>query len=366
MSAAVQPTVFYFCRLGDMIMLTSLLNRLHRRYRLPSQVIAAGSWNSMLYKGNPDVSRVWSFGRHFPFVLSRQWPAVRRALRDSAPGPIYVCESHYRQLPRIRRMIALSGVDPARCIFISDEPKGGPEHLIDRLTRLGERTPRSMRAMDYPVAAGIPANGPRLYVLEAERAERDAWLAERGWLDRERVIVQPGNHRTMGPRRGRWRRLNTDNKAWPMDRWVTLVHKIQERMPDALVVLRGAKEELPMLREIQDAIGSADVVIAGATLRELFALCESAHSMISVDTGPAHAAAALSLPLVVLYGAESQLYWLPRSPTGSLVIGVGGAPEFTRADQVPVQMVFDAWCRLVNDGSAHNFWTTTRPASRKM
>jgi len=78
----------------------------------------------------------------------------------------------------------------------------------------------------------------------------------------------------------------------------------------------------------------------------LFALYESAQSMVSVDTGPAHAAAALSLPLVVLYGAENPAYWLPRSPSGSKVIGVGGPPVATRADQVSVDTVFEAWRKV--------------------
>jgi hypothetical protein len=68
-----------------------------------------------------------------------------------------------------------------------------------------------------------------------------------------------------------------------------------------------------------------------------------AHSMISVDTGPAHAAAALSLPLVVLFGAHSQLEWLLRSPSGSPVVGVGGPPQSSRLDDVAVETVFDAW-----------------------
>jgi heptosyltransferase-2/heptosyltransferase-3 len=68
--------------------------------------------------------------------------------------------------------------------------------------------------------------------------------------------------------------------------------------------------------------------------------------MVSVDSGPAHAAAALSVPLVVLYGAESPTYWLPRSPSGSPVIGVGGPPASRRADQVSVDAVFDAWRRV--------------------
>jgi hypothetical protein len=51
----------------------------------------------------------------------------------------------------------------------------------------------------------------------------------------------------------------------------------------------------------------------------------------------------LSVPLVVLYGAESPRYWLPRSPSGSAVVGVGGPPASTRADQVSVEAIFEAW-----------------------
>jgi heptosyltransferase-2/heptosyltransferase-3 len=86
--------------------------------------------------------------------------------------------------------------------------------------------------------------------------------------------------------------------------------------------------------------------LVSSSLRKLFALGAVAHSMISVDSGPAHAAAALSVPLVVLYGAQTPKQWLPRSPTGSPVIGVGGPPVSTRADQIPVDAVFDAWRAL--------------------
>ena len=339
----LRPTVFFFCRFGDMVMLTRLLNLLHQRYRLPCQVIGTGSWTSSVYAGNPDVAGVWAFDRHFPFPFDRAWPAVRRALRDSAPGPIYVCERHYRQLPRIRRMLKLAGVDPSRCVFLTDEPITGPEHLVDRLVRLGTRTPAGIRACDYPVPDDASVDGPRLYVLDHERAERDAWLRSQGWSDKELILIQPGNHRSMGPRRERWRRLNTDDKWWPLERWAALLHRMHDCRKSALLVLRGSPEELPMLQQVKNAANLDAVVVAGHSLRPLFALCESAHSMVSVDTGPAHAAAALSLPLAVLYGAESPTYWLPRTPSGSPVLGVGGPPGSNRADQVSVDALFDAW-----------------------
>jgi ADP-heptose:LPS heptosyltransferase len=118
-------------------------------------------------------------------------------------------------------------------------------------------------------------------------------------------------------------------------------------MPDTVVALCGAPEEGSMLQEIQRATGLQDIVAAELPLRKLLALSESAHSMISVDTGPAHAAAALGLPLVVMFGAESQRQWLPRSPSGSAVVGIGGPPVSNRVDQIPVEAVFNAWHSLL-------------------
>jgi ADP-heptose:LPS heptosyltransferase len=350
------PTVFFFCRLGDMVMVTRMLNLLHRRYRRPCQVIGTGSWTTTTYAGNPDVAHVWAFHRHLPFLLDAAWLPVRRALRASAPGPIYVCERHYRQLPRIQRMLRLSGTDLRRCVFISERPVRGPvretDHLVDRLVALGARTPAILRAADYPLATDATLDGPRLYVLESERIERDAWLRSQGLIGRELILFQPGNHRTMGPRRERWRRLNTDDKSWPLERWAELLQRIHRERPQAVLLLRGSAEEMPMLREIQAATALTSVATAATTLRQLFALCEAASSMVSVDSGPAHAAAALGVPLVVLYGAESPRHWLPRSPSGSPVVGVGGPPASHRADQVPVDAVFSAWYRVATERPA--------------
>jgi len=355
MPVALTPTVFFFARLGDMVMVTRMLNLLHQRYGRPCQVIGTGSWTPSTYHGNPDVAGVWAFRRHLPFLLDGAWRPVRRALRASAPGPIYVCEKHYRQLPRIRRMLYLSGVDPQRCIFYTERPAPRAaqetEHLVDRLVALGGRTPASLRAEDYPAPAAAAVDGPRLYLLDSDRAERDAWLRSQSILGREIILIQCGNHRTMGPRRARWRRMNTDDKWWPIERWAELLQRIHRVRPEAALLLRGSQEEVPLLREIQAATQLVNAATVGTTLRQLYALCEASSSMVSVDSGPAHAAAALSVPLVVLYGAESPLYWLPRSPSGSPVVGVGGPPISRRADQVSVDAMFSAWCTVAGAGA---------------
>ncbi len=342
----LQPSVLYFARLGDMIILTAMLAFLHRRFGRACNVIGVGSWTTGVFEGNPDVARVWSFGRHFPFPFSRAWPAVRRALRATAPAPIYICEHNHRQLPRIRRMLLLGGVDPRRCIFVVEKPQT-LHHSVERLVRLAEQTPEALDAADYPIpAAGTWA--PRLWVSDIDRAELRTWLREQAWDNRKIVLVQAGNHRSTSRRRERWERLRADDKAWPIERWVDLLQRVHARLPEALIVLHGTREELDMLRRIQSVTGLDCVGLAEIGLRTLFALCEISHSMISVDAGPAHAAAALGLPLVVLYGAGPQRFWLPRSGSGSPVLGVGGPPESMRVDQLSADAVFNAWCAVLD------------------
>lgn len=346
------PTVLYFARLGDMIIVTAMLALLHRRFGRPCHVIGVGSWTTAVFEGNPDVARVWSFGRHFPFPLSRAWPEARRALRETHPGPIYVCEHNHRQLPRVRRMLQLSGVDPARCVFVAEKPQT-LHHSVDRLVRLGEQTPPALSADHYPVPTPNAPWAPRLWVGDADRTDLQTWLQGKGWAGRTLVLVQPGNHRSMSRRRARWERLGTDDKAWPIERWAALLQRVHARLPHALILLRGTPEEMTMLRRIRAATGLDCVVAAETGLRRLFALCEVAHSMISVDAGPAHAAAALGLPLAVMYGAGPQRFWLPRGSAGSPVIGVGGPPDSTRVDQLPVSAVFDAWSALLERRAEH-------------
>jgi ADP-heptose:LPS heptosyltransferase len=339
----MQPVVFAFGRLGDMVMLSSVLHLLHQRFGRRCLVVGAGPWNTALYREHADVEGVLSFSRHMPFMLSPAWWQLLTALRRHGPGPVYVCERSPRQLARIRRMLALAGIEPARCLFIGDTASED-QHWIDRYLRLGRLTPPAIGAVDYPVASTRPM--PRLDVSHAERVERNAWLQARGWLGRPLVLVQPGNFRTMSRRRDEWRRMKSDDKSWPVESWVSLVRKVLESLPDARVVLCGAPQEGAMLQEIQLSAAESAVVAAELGLRQLLALSESAHSMISVDTGPAHAAAALGLPLVVLFGAEPQHVWLPRSSSGSPVLGLGGPPVSNRVDQISVDDVFNAWRSL--------------------
>jgi heptosyltransferase-2/heptosyltransferase-3 len=346
----LHPFVIKLGRIGDMVMLTAALRLLHARFGKPCYVVGADAWAPNVYRGLEEVVKCWSLPRKAPIFLGLAWPGVLRALRGSAPAPIYVFEHHPPQVRRIRSLLRAGGVDPGRCLFI-DEAPGTEQPWIEAILRFARRTPAALSAADYPEPTGGIEWTPRLRIIEAERAERDDWLAARGFRGQPLVIVQPGNHRTMGRRRLRnWR--GRDDKAWPIERWVQLLHLIHGRMPQAMLLLRGAAAETPLLETVRAAAALPSVTCASTELRPLFALCDGAHSMISVDSGPAHAAAALGLPLIVLYGIQSPRVWLPRSSNGSPVVALGGPPARERVEQISVAAVFEAWCRVADQATA--------------
>lgn len=344
------PVVIWFGRIGDMIMLSALLEILHRRYGGPCRIIGAGAWTSEIYRSHRDVAEVICLRRHTAFFLDREWWRARRVLRSDSHAPVYVCETFPRKLRRVRRLLRLSGTPRSRCVFMEDilaVPDGPvPEHWVDRLVALGRRTPPEFREADFPWPEPPPHCAPQLSVAPQARAECAAWLAAKGWLERPLVLVQPANRHT---RRGgaQQRVLPDDHKAWPVERWAALLRHVNERMPDAVIVLVGSPQEEDFLEWVRGETNLPAVNIAVLPLTGLFALCSFSHSMISVDTGPAHAAAAVGLPLVVLFGAYPSKEWQPRSAAGAPVVGVGGPPAATRLDEIPERVVFEAWCGLL-------------------
>lgn len=343
---ALQPIVIWFGRVGDMIMLTALLEVLHRRFGRPCRVIGAGAWSQEIYADHPDVAETLWLHRYTPYALDLRWWRTVWKLRHARHDPVYVCETDPRKLASIRRLLRWGGIEPTRCLFLTDEPAAKAQvHWVDKLVSLGRLVPAALHESDYPYPVPAPRCAPRLVVSSAARTAGDEWLRRHEVRDRPLVLLQPGNRRTM---RGRSLRIkDTDDRFWPVERWAGLIHRMHERLPEARIVLCGAARETMLLSWIESAAALPEVVLRGLPFPGLFALCARAHSMVSIDTGTAHAAAALGTPLVVLFGSTPPPQVTPRSPCGSAVIGVGGVPLLPRVDQLTVETVFEAWSRLL-------------------
>ncbi|HEX5352565.1 MAG TPA: glycosyltransferase family 9 protein [Rhodanobacteraceae bacterium] len=338
------PLVIRFGAFGDMVLLTPLLRLLHRRYGRACRVLGSGNWLDSLFADHPDASATLRLAsRKRPYWLDASQRQLVALLRAQPPGPVYVCDDW--SINKLRWLLARARVPGDHCVFANpDCSLRDGEHWIDRWHRFGALTPAAFA--NAPPASGLDApDAPCLYVSHADRLDLHAWLRARGFDDAALVLVQPGNKRTL--KRGRAGQLG-DDKQWPMVRWVGLIHAVLARRPDAKVVLCGAPPEAALLERIAEAANSKRVLAAGneLPLRRLLALAEHAAAMISIDTGPAQAAAALGCPSIVLYGAQPPSLWLPRSPTGSPVIALGGLPLRDRVDLISLDEVLAAWQAL--------------------
>ena len=172
------------------------------------------------------------------------------------------------------------------------------------------------------------------------------WLQAKGWQGKPLLLVQAGNRRTM--RTGLRRRMSTNTKWWPEDNWATIIRMLAERHPDAVILLVGAPPEADLNDELLQRAGVAQAfnVARELPIPRLLALQARAAGMVTVDTGPAHTAAAVGCPLVVLFGVADPVRIRPRggdTPVEVLQAMRDGKPDMTA---ISVDAVVQAWQRL--------------------
>ena len=91
-------------------------------------------------------------------------------------------------------------------------------------------------------------------------------------------------------------------KCWPIERFTALAEKISSQFGSSIVAT-GSASEAGIIEKLQEKANVPIVSLAGQTsLSELMALLKSAKVVISNDTGPGHIAAALGVPIVLLFG----------------------------------------------------------------
>lgn len=334
---AAPPLAVRFGAIGDMIVLTVLLQGLAEIWGRPCDVIASGGAPGRVYRGLACVGEVVTLrSRRTPYWLSRGQRRLVRWLRRRGPSPTWAVE----RMDKVLWLLEKGGLPPGWVLSRQGLPRGDLEHTVHYLRRM-----LAERPVDLPAAPGEPAPEPEpvLALSEAERADCRRWIAERGWEGRPLVLFQTQSRRR---KRGRW----------PGERWRAVAAAVLERLPEGRVLLIGSPDEEGELAALARGWAEARVEVAASDLplRRLFALAAVAHSCVSLDTGPAHVASTLGCPLVVLVGMADprRNYPWPCGAPVRMVTTVGEADwPATRAEweawhevgEIAVEPVVAAW-----------------------
>jgi ADP-heptose:LPS heptosyltransferase len=159
----------------------------------------------------------------------------------------------------------------------------------------------------------------------------DRWLSGRMQLAKqlrsanydEVIIYQRDGDR--GLRAWLSRRLPTarireiPREGLPAATWSSVINQLLASDQASGIILIGSTTERSMAQSIVDGVtaGYRDRVTmaaVGLDIPETAALIRAAQLLISVDTGPAHIAAAVGARVLVLFGPTSQRRFAPRGP----------------------------------------------------
>ena len=342
---------------GDMVLLTALIRVLHARFHSPVDIVTSGPWSEPLLRGQPGVGEIWSLrSRKTPYWLSADQRRVVRRLRDRGVGPAWYCDASDAARP----LLARAGIPEEFIVDVRDHSLMPGEHATEQWRRLAQVTPCAIAAPSAagPVAAGAPISelrdaelaavtpGCHLDVSERQRSDLEAWLRTRGLSASPLILIQAGNKRTM--RRG-LRRLAVNNKYWPIERWAEVLRHVRRQHPDHAIVLLGTGPEYALNQEVAALADIARLYNAADDLPipRLVALLERAAGLITVDSGPAHAAAAVGCPLVVLFGKALPSLYRPWGTAGAdvkvLCGQIAGEPNMLGIES---RSVIAAWSGL--------------------
>lgn len=306
---------------GDMVLLTPLVRELAARFGEPVDIVSSGGWTRPLLEGQPGVGELYLVrSRRRPYLISPdQWRLVRDLKRRGA-GPTWFLDPGGIG----KRLLTRAGIGARWIVDAESLPRLPGEHYLERFWRIAAAMPSALEAPP-PALAEHATRGCVLEVADASRRDAADWLAGLGLAGRRLLLVQAGNKRTM--RRGD-RRRTSNTKYWPEERWGAVIDAMAARCPTHAILLLGVPSEHALNEEIRHHARASALfnVAADLPVPRLVALLERADGMVSVDTGPAHAAAAVGLPLVVLFGAADPALYRPWGAAGAATVCVRAEP----------------------------------------
>jgi lipopolysaccharide heptosyltransferase I len=304
--------------IGDVVHALPVASALRRTYPRLRITWAVEDWVAALVRGHGAVDRVVTFPRMRWAAFGAPWVAAfRRAAGELRREPYDIC-------------LDLQGLLKSSLVAV----------LSGASTRLGAGGQREAAGL---VSRTVPGSGMRCHVVEdnlsaaaylgaatepvtfdlavdaAAAASVAHRLAHRGLTpSRPLVVINPSSS-------VRW-------KHWPVERWARVARVLAT---DAPVVVVGSRDQRLRHAEVVQQADAADRVFdltGETTLAELVALLARCTVHVAPDTGSAHIAAALGVPVIGLYGPTPTWRKAPYGQSSRVVHYDGlcgaGCPRF--------------------------------------
>lgn len=296
--------------IGDLVCTTPVIRALRTKYPGVKIALLVNSYNAEAVRNNPDVDEifVWEKGKHRAgkgllrvslgnLLLLRR---VRSRRFEAAVG----CGYSYSK--RLERLTFLTGArvrvgavrsTPTPRLFYNTpvaEPQG-PIHEVEAMMRLVE---------PLGVTGPAPAMLVRPSAVELEKARQ--YLRRVGLKETDRLVAMQISSRK-------------PQNRWPKERFRELGDMIQGRLGLRVLLLWAPGSETNPLHPGDDekadwlitSMRKRPLVYRTETLAELIASMSLTEAVVTPDGGAMHIAAALSKPVLTVWGSTDIRRWAP-------------------------------------------------------
>jgi predicted lipopolysaccharide heptosyltransferase III len=286
--------VIRFHLIGDVLLVTPLLEALRRRFPDSHIAMLTDSPASEVIKGHPAVNEL--------IVYSSKAGKSRLTLTDLAEG------LRALRLIRRRRFDLVINLHPGWRGAIASWFSGAA-------CRVGYDRHRKTNSYYTVLVPYRPGNRYRVdYLMDTLRAiglDAEAGPPSMHISDEDREFVRPYVEDGDGPIVAVHPGRPQTRKNWMTDRFAAVADALASKY-GARVIFVGAPAESERVDQIMGAMQQPSLSLAGKlSLKQLGALLERSDLFIGIDSAPLHIASAVGTPTVALFGFSDPVEWNP-------------------------------------------------------
>lgn len=289
--------------LGDAVLSLPALQNLRLLFPHARITVAALPRVAPLFQPHPAVDAVISLPPHPPATPWRQWLAAMKALGRQAFDLAVILPNSFGSaleavVAGIPHRLGYARLDRSLLLtqMVYKSPALGELHQVYHYLGL-------LRACGWPQLDGFP----QICLLPEEKQEALAWLQAQGWRPGQKLVgLAPGA--AYGPA-----------KQWPPDRFAAVADYLIDKFGAFCVILGGAPDQ-QAARAVMAAMNYPALNLTGQTgLRQALALLSHLQLLVTNDSGLMHAAAALWIPVVAIFGSTNPATTGPFTPLATVI-----------------------------------------------
>lgn len=289
--------------LGDAVLSLPLLEQLRRLFPGARITVAALPRVAPLYAGQAAVDQVLVLPPHPPETPVKQWLRAVASWRRARFDLAVICPNSLGSALEA----SLAGI-PHRLGYARPDRSWLLTHRVYQSPELvAVHQVYHYQALLCPLGPVWLDGYPQICLRPEERREARQLLLANGWQPQQPLIgLAPGA--AYGPA-----------KQWPPERFAAVADYLCHKYAALSLILGGSGDEA-VARQVKAAMSMPVLNLAGRTdLRQALGLLSQLTLLITNDSGLMHAAAALGIPVVAIFGSTDPKRTGPFTPLATVL-----------------------------------------------